>query len=665
MVDWINISSNSGSGNATITVTASSYSQLLERSTALTVRTATKSAVVGITQRFNNDFIISPETINGVPYNSYTNLNYYYITITSNTSWNIVSGANWLSFNANSGSGSTTVSLLVQDNSGYARTGTVVFENANGVQRTLTVSQVAYNSEVMPISLYPQVINIPPSGGSQTINVVYDGVWSLSLGEGMWAEVSPYSDDPQHASGHGNTTLTITAGPNTGNTSRTVEIWVCDEDCVSGTVVQQGYYVEPSGSITPSTITGSCIQNTTQIQITSNVSWTLEAPDWVYLSQTSGMSGNSITVSLTMFKNASSARSSTIILKSGNTVLDTASISQAQYTTQTFGHNSTIIRATSGGTYCASFPEPLEIGMIGSPMLDFIYHIDGSNPWPYYYNEVSTACWGVTADTKNVYYANTRFYTARHPSNTYEVYIAAERSGCQDRLVTTAQYNVSQGENALFRTNPAIIDSVSIDGNSVALTDLLDMTTETYDGDVEASDKTTFGYNLGSGRHTVIITSIAPIQFWKIDTLQSITLSGSCVAMSTTPVVGGQFYVGGSKVYTESFYGCSNLQSVTLDITDSSCVVEKSCKLPSFRLCTSLTNITIPSTITEVDGDSFDDSGIVRIYLQGTIAPSITGHALHRLPQSGVIHAPTNADYYSYANWESQLPDGWSIVYDL
>ena len=660
MVDWINISTNSGSGNATITVTASSYSQLLERSTSLTVRTATKSAVVGITQRFNSSFTVSPATISAIPYSGAS----YSITVTANEYWMVNSPtAWWYSLSSYSGgSGTTVLTLTVQANDGDERSDSFIFTSGN-ISRTLTFTQVAYESEITPITFYPQVINIHSSGGSQEISIIYDGWWALSLDEGMWAEVSPYSDDPQHASGHGNTTLTITAEPNTGNTSRTVEIWACsNDDCASGTVVQEGYYVEPSGSITPSTITGSCIQNTTQIQITSNVSWTLEAPNWVYLSQSSGMSGNSITVSLTMFKNASSARSSTIILKSGNTVLDTASISQAEYTTQTFGHNSTIIRATSGGTYCATFPEAVSTALAGDPMLDYVGHIQPSNPWPSYPNDVSTVCWGITADTKNVYYETTEFYT-RYPSNSYPVYIAVERSGCQDRLVTTAVYNVSQGENALFRANPAIIDSVSIDGNSVALTDLLDMTTETYDYDVDASDIATFGYNLSSGRHTVIITSIAPIQFWKIGTLQSVTLSGSCVSMSTPPVVGGQFYV--SKVYTESFYGCSNLQSVTLDITDSSCVVEKSCKLPSFCLCTSLTNITIPSTITEVDGDSFVDSGIVRIYLQGTIAPSITGHALHRLPQSGVIHAPTNADYYSYANWESQLPDGWSIVYDL
>ena len=611
MVDWINISQNSGSGNATITVTATSYSQLLERSTALTVRTATKSAVVGITQRFNNDFVVSPETINGVPYNSYTNLNYYYITITSNTSWNIVSGANWLSFNANSGSGSTTVSLLVQDNSGSARTGTVVFENANGVQRTLTVSQVAYNSEVTPISLYPQVINIPPSGGSQTINVVYDGVWSLAL-DGVWAEVSPYSDDPQHASGHGNTTLTITAEPNTGNTSRTVEIWVCDEDCVSGTVVQEGHYVGSYGSISPSALTFNGFGGTDTIYITSNVSWSLSVDsNFVTLSSYNGMSGTSIPVTVTAEENNySSARTAsiTLISQNNNEVFDSVIVSQQMHETPYITLATNIVRFPStGGTVYIPYTSnvvptvSMGTGYVGNPSAT----VDAEN------NRIIITSTGNTIGASFNSVQTGDFYV-QFNGRTYDYIMHSTEITCQDVLTTTTTYNNnSTGKMLLFHTNPSTLNSVTIDGNQVNIDDL----------EIEFgwADEYAVSYIFNTiGEHTVVTTAIVPQQHTAILALETASLSGSYLSYNN---------------FSDDYGGCSNLTGFTWNLIDTSCTDKRHDTMFPSLAGTNISAVTIPQYVTHVSDYAF---GSVSSFGSSNITAIIHTQLLHQLLEVGM-----------------------------
>ena len=174
MVDWINISSNSGNGNATITVTASSYTELLDRSTSLTVRTSSKSAVVGITQRFNNDFVVSPTTITAIPYSGEV----YSITVTAISNWSAGTTPAWCTLNANSGSsGTTTLTLTVDSNSGSARNGSITFTCGN-YTRTVTLAQVAYEEPVVWVTIEPNVLNWPSSGGYQTLSVHSNGSWT-------------------------------------------------------------------------------------------------------------------------------------------------------------------------------------------------------------------------------------------------------------------------------------------------------------------------------------------------------------------------------------------------------------------------------------------------------------------------------------------------------
>ena len=294
MVDWINISQNSGSGNATITVTASSYSQLLERSTALTVRTATKSAVVTIGQRYNNTFDVAPSSVDGVPYTGNT----YAIGISSNVSWSVTSAPDWVSFSSSSGAGNATINMVVSSNSGSARNGQVVFTNANGLVRAVSVAQVAHEAEVITISMSPSSLSIPSSGGSGSLTVYSNGSWTLTAPS--WITLS------LNAGGSGTTTVYYNCDSNT-NADRSGNIVGTTSNSNSTIpVIQAGHYVGGDGSLSPSAITFPFYATSATIYVTSNVSWSLSVNDnFLSLSSYNGMSGTSIPITVTVEESTS------------------------------------------------------------------------------------------------------------------------------------------------------------------------------------------------------------------------------------------------------------------------------------------------------------------------------------------------------------------------
>ena len=115
MVDWINISSNSGnSGTTVITVTASSYSELIERTTSLTVNTVNTSlsGTVNISQQPRGvvTVIVSPNSISApVEGGVYT------FNIISNGDWTITY-PNWTTLSQTAGTGNATITVTIGGN---------------------------------------------------------------------------------------------------------------------------------------------------------------------------------------------------------------------------------------------------------------------------------------------------------------------------------------------------------------------------------------------------------------------------------------------------------------------------------------------------------------------------------------------------------------------
>ncbi len=691
MVDWINISQNSGSGNATITVTATSYSQLLERSTALTVRTATKSAVVGITQRYNSSFTVSPATISAIPYSGAS----YSITITANGNWSATTIPAWCSLSANGGaSGTSIITLTVSSNSGSARNDTLVF-TCNGLSRSVEVSQAADESEITPITLYPRIINIPSSGGSQEISIIYDGWWSLSFDGGVWGELSPYSDDPQHASGHGNTTLTLTAGPNTGD-ARTAEIWACDDDCMSGSVVQAGYYVQESGSISPSSLSLPFYENSTTVYVTSNVAWALSTNmNYVSLSPSSGMSGTSIPVTVTVGVNSSSSsRNGEIFLQNSNnlSLLDTASLTQASNEQLQFSvSNNHIWADSSGGTYYIPYSSNVPI------FIDTETDNYGGN-WTFTIesNRIVATCpargqgFGPCAESVcevifNIAPICTRAFGVYQRLG--NVYLSQDPS-CIARCSGTNVYNITttSSPTELMQIDPAFLRWVKIDGTNVPISSLI-----CDEGPYSINDAATC-----PGSPSISSTAVYPKVKYTFGSTGNHTVSFACVKapqyqprldngvyVNDIPLVSMEYTTGSVQVlpslYNDLLYGPSNprqsigiqsLSSVTVTTLDNS----SNCGDCRIYLYTHFDganynytyNMHIPWDTGNVYYDTFENTNATDLWFDGYGAPTWRGEDQDHqkfigLAPIGTAHAISGSDYRGIA---SHLPSGWTLVYD-
>ena len=665
MVDWINISQNSGSGNATITVTATSYSQLLERSTALTVRTATKSAVVGITQRYNSSFTVSPATISAIPYSGAN----YSITVTANDNWSATTIPSWCSLSVGSGnSGTTTITLTVDSNSGSARTDSLVF-SCNGISRTVAVSQVAYEAQVVPITLSPSTISLPSSGGSYAVTVTCSGEWSLTAPS--WITLS-------QSSGSGNTTITITANANTGEDKSGTLYGITLNSSSSVSVMQNGHYVYRVGSLSPSAVTVPFYATSTTIYVTSNVSWYLTASgNYVIIDNGEGMSGNTIPVTVEVLQNNRSiTRSSNIVLYSNDNPLsrvelDRITLTQEPYEAPSASTENHIVRMScSGGVVQVPFTANTV------PTISSVDSYNGISAYAFE-NYVSVVCSGGNSGSTPLY----RTFTVTFDYNIFfDIFVCVE-SCCQDTVSFTSTYDIAEtGDTALFRVvNRAGINSLSIDGDSIDPASL--GVFAGYDTEMHFTFSTT-------GQHTVSCTSISPIDF-----NYNRSYNGSLIlpkSRLTSVVVSGAYHLLNYGNYHDplNFTFHEYLTSVSITSNSAACVSSGISQYPKFDgsitlsavtmngyiggsvdtnaylNCSAMTRAVLPEYVDTVSTSSFSGSNIQTLYCYGSTPPYIGSgsHIMEGMKYLGEIHAPVGADY---AEFRSKFPSGWSLVYDL
>lgn len=320
MIDWLTLSQTAGTGNATITISASSYTELLERSASLRIQGTSKFATVSVIQRYNADFRVSPTQVTGIDYTGGT----LSLSVVSDGSWTVTSKPAWVSLSEMSGgSGTTVVVATVSSNSGSERGGNIVFESM-GLERTVSVSQVAESTTPIPINISPASVSIPSSGGSQDIIVYCEGEWSLIIPSFLSAST---------LSGSGNTTVTITASGNTGGPLAGYITGATSTNTSVVSVTQGGYYIIPSATCTPSVFSLSYESGTTSGVVESNVPWYVEASPWLSIAPSSGSVGNT-TISITYGENTGSTRSGHIYIKNRNTneILSTVAVSQSSST---------------------------------------------------------------------------------------------------------------------------------------------------------------------------------------------------------------------------------------------------------------------------------------------------------------------------------------------
>lgn len=170
--NWINLSQTAGTGTTTVSVTASSYSELVERTGSLTVRSGDRSAVVTLAQKPNYTITLSPET-----YEAQGIGESFILYITTEDSWTLTSN-DWLVPSQSAGTGNAQVLITVNRNdTGSDRLGYVDVHGSTA-NEYMTVHQTKI--EITPSgSFVPSSIIFSTSSDSRNVEINCNCKWYL------------------------------------------------------------------------------------------------------------------------------------------------------------------------------------------------------------------------------------------------------------------------------------------------------------------------------------------------------------------------------------------------------------------------------------------------------------------------------------------------------
>lgn len=206
------------------------------------------------------------------------------ITPSDATAAQIGVSVNRLSGNA----GTYYLTATVAANTGNPRTGNIVLESGAGsTTYTIAVTQAGVSGN---ISASPSTFNVDYLTHPVTVDVTSVGAWSVSQRD-TWITPSVSEGAP------GETTVTLTIADNTsGNGARTGTITFYNDQTEEITVVTVNQDGTPASiGLAPFRISGSKAGGEVRsVAYQSIDSWTLDAPDWVAVSPTSGTAGSGI-----------------------------------------------------------------------------------------------------------------------------------------------------------------------------------------------------------------------------------------------------------------------------------------------------------------------------------------------------------------------------------
>lgn len=129
---------------------------------------------------------------------------------------------------------------------------------------------------------------IEAQGGSIEVELKSNGEWTIDP-VADWVTVSPMS-------GNGDATLTLTADANTGE-SRSTEIKAATKDNSAVLTLTQKapqYYI----SVTPNEIQSGMEGGEFAVEVSANIDWTIESPQWVTCSMTEGSNNAMVTLTI-------------------------------------------------------------------------------------------------------------------------------------------------------------------------------------------------------------------------------------------------------------------------------------------------------------------------------------------------------------------------------
>jgi hypothetical protein len=218
-VDWLSVSPVEGNGSQSVTLTTGiNPSAIDERSCQLTV-TSDDGVLRTLTLRQSKateTLDVSPATFS---FGEEGGLNSF--TITSNTSWAISGGAEWLSYStadgSTNGNGNASVSLNVAtNNTEYSREAVLTITSSGGDKREVKVTQA---EKAVSLTIQPSVINATTIANDYTFKIEGNATWTITVDDNTWLTYTPNE-------GTGPATVVVSVTDNTTSSVRTNKLTV-------------------------------------------------------------------------------------------------------------------------------------------------------------------------------------------------------------------------------------------------------------------------------------------------------------------------------------------------------------------------------------------------------------------------------------------------------
>ena len=265
------------------------------------------------------------------------------LAVTSSVAWTLSGLPAWITSSAVKGTGNTLVTLTAQpNNTGVARSGSLVFTPTAGTAVTLSVTQAPV---ITPVSWSPAT-----TGGSQVATIKTASAWSLT-GLPAWVTATAVS-------GSGNGTVTLTATANTTGSARTGSIVLTTGGTTVTVTVKQAAIVTPIVWAAPPT------GGTRSVTITTPVGWTLTGfPAWIKPSAVSG-TGNATVTLTAQTNNTTAARKASLVFTTGGKTVTLAvtqavvvfAVSPASWTVPTIGGSQVVTVTSPAGWTLTGLP---------------------------------------------------------------------------------------------------------------------------------------------------------------------------------------------------------------------------------------------------------------------------------------------------------------------
>ena len=244
------------------------------------------------------------------------------ITVTANISWSVTDNQSWLSVSPTSGTNNGSFTVSATANTGTAaRTGAVTV-SGGGITRTIPVSQAASTANSLTVA--PTSFSFASAASTGNATVTANVSWTVSDDQ-AWISTSS-------ASGSGNGSFTVSASVNTGATPRTGTVTVTGGGFTRTIGVTQAAATGSNLALSASTWGPAAAASSTQINVTSNVGWTVtDNQSWLSATPTSGSGNGSFTVSATA--NTGTTNRSGTVTVSGGGITRTIAVTQAGQST--------------------------------------------------------------------------------------------------------------------------------------------------------------------------------------------------------------------------------------------------------------------------------------------------------------------------------------------